>query len=229
MNTDVEGFSEAERLAFCLFSGGSSITEKYGRFYAQPFARGWGNDRGNALRRACSSSIEGADITAVRLSIESLHESIRFQPAWSRIATDIILTWNGAHQDQPTAKGRFSFKSQQGRGGYFAQLEEDADFAVSIRGVQSPPQRRRQAADRDRVKTDAVTRRQTDNYDEICPSATIPRGQRSFARLRRLTKQWKPLVFIGQMTTTKKLRLSVTNGAITPQDSIGLAWPNSVK
>ena len=40
------------------------MTDRYGRFYAQPFERGFGTTIGNSLRRALLSSIEGAAITA---------------------------------------------------------------------------------------------------------------------------------------------------------------------
>ena len=56
-----KGFQKPKRLASEL----ESLTEKYGRFSAQPFERGWGTTVGNALRRALLSSIEGAAITAV--------------------------------------------------------------------------------------------------------------------------------------------------------------------
>ena len=42
-----------------------TLTERYGKFYAQPFERGFGTTIGNSLRRALLSSIEGAWQTAV--------------------------------------------------------------------------------------------------------------------------------------------------------------------
>src|SRR6266700_2760809 len=47
-NTMWKGFQKPKRLASEL----ESLTEKYGRFSAQPFERGWGTTVGNALRRA---------------------------------------------------------------------------------------------------------------------------------------------------------------------------------
>ena len=41
--------------------------ERYGRFTAQPFERGWGTTVGNALRRALLSSIPGAAVTAIKI------------------------------------------------------------------------------------------------------------------------------------------------------------------
>ena len=51
-----KGFQKPKRLAVDT----SSLTDKYGIFWAQPFERGFGTTVGNALRRVLLSSIEGA-------------------------------------------------------------------------------------------------------------------------------------------------------------------------
>src|SRR5580658_5878112 len=58
-----KGFQKPKRLA----AEPETLTDKYGKFSAQPFERGWGTTVGNSLRRALLSSIEGAAITAVKL------------------------------------------------------------------------------------------------------------------------------------------------------------------
>src|SRR5450432_4295004 len=80
-----KGFQKPKRLASEL----ESLTERYGRFSAQPFERGWGTTIGNALRRTLLSSIEGAAVTAVKIE-GVLHE---FQSITGVVedATDIIL------------------------------------------------------------------------------------------------------------------------------------------
>ena len=66
-----------------------TLTERFGRFTAQPFERGFGTTIGNALRRVLLSSIEGAAVTAVKID-GVLHE---FSPIPGVVedATDIIL------------------------------------------------------------------------------------------------------------------------------------------
>ena len=44
-----------------------TLTDHYGKFYAQPFERGFGTTIGNSIRRALLSSIEGAAVTAVKI------------------------------------------------------------------------------------------------------------------------------------------------------------------
>src|SRR5687768_18138014 len=80
-----KGFQRPKRLEFER----ETLTDRYGRFYAQPFERGFGTTIGNALRRVLLSSIEGAAVTAVKID-GVLHE---FSPIPGVVedATDIIL------------------------------------------------------------------------------------------------------------------------------------------
>jgi DNA-directed RNA polymerase subunit alpha len=80
-----KGFQRPKRLE----SERETLTDRFGRFYAQPFERGFGTTIGNALRRVLLSSIEGAAITAVKID-GVLHE---FSPIPGVVedATDIIL------------------------------------------------------------------------------------------------------------------------------------------
>ena len=43
-----------------------SLTDSYGRFFAEPFERGFATTLGNSLRRVLLSSLQGAAITSVR-------------------------------------------------------------------------------------------------------------------------------------------------------------------
>jgi DNA-directed RNA polymerase subunit alpha len=80
-----KGFQRPKRLEFER----ETLSDRFGRFYAQPFERGFGTTIGNALRRVLLSSIEGAAITAVKID-GVLHE---FSPIPGVVedATDIIL------------------------------------------------------------------------------------------------------------------------------------------
>ena len=64
-------------------------TDRYGKFYAQPFERGFGTTIGNAIRRALLSSIEGAAVTAVK--IEGVEHEFSSIKGVTEDATDIIL------------------------------------------------------------------------------------------------------------------------------------------
>src|SRR5213083_386629 len=79
------GFQMPRRLA----ADSETLTERYGRFSAQPFERGFGTTIGNSLRRALLSSIEGAAITAVK--IEGVEHEFSSIKGVVEDATDVIL------------------------------------------------------------------------------------------------------------------------------------------
>src|SRR5947208_2571535 len=79
------GFQMPRRLA----ADNETLTERYGRFSAQPFERGFGTTIGNSLRRALLSSIEGAAITAVK--IEGVEHEFSSIKGVVEDATDVIL------------------------------------------------------------------------------------------------------------------------------------------
>ncbi len=67
----------------------SVSTDVYAKFIAEPFEIGYGTTLGNSLRRVLLSSIEGAAITAVRIS-DASHEFCAL-PGIVEDVTDIIL------------------------------------------------------------------------------------------------------------------------------------------
>src|ERR1700675_4214494 len=80
-----KGFQKPKRLAVDT----STLTDKYGIFWAQPFERGFGTTVGNALRRVLLSSIEGAAVTAVKM--EGVLHEFQSIPGVVEDATYIIL------------------------------------------------------------------------------------------------------------------------------------------
>jgi DNA-directed RNA polymerase subunit alpha len=80
-----KGFQKPKRLEVEK----DSLTDRFGRFSAQPYERGFGTTVGNALRRILLSSIEGAAITAVK--IEGVLHEFTAIPGVVDDTTDIIL------------------------------------------------------------------------------------------------------------------------------------------
>ena len=66
-----------------------SLTATYGKFYAEPFERGFGATVGNSLRRILLSSLMGAAIVSVR--IKSILHEFSTIPGITEDVTDIIL------------------------------------------------------------------------------------------------------------------------------------------
>src|SRR5262245_27224291 len=66
-----------------------SLTPTYGKFFGEPFERGYGTTIGNALRRVLLSSLQGAAISAVRVN-GVLHEFSTIAGVTEDV-TDIVL------------------------------------------------------------------------------------------------------------------------------------------
>src|SRR5947209_14039840 len=67
----------------------ASLSDKYGKFSAEPFERGFGVTVGNSLRRILLSSLEGSAVT--RVKIQGVQHEISTIPGVVEDVTDIIL------------------------------------------------------------------------------------------------------------------------------------------
>src|SRR5438309_2266228 len=72
-----------------LTSERDTLTDTYGKFYAEPFERGFGVTVGNSLRRILLSSLEGSSVT--RVKIQGVQHEITTIPGVVEDVTDIIL------------------------------------------------------------------------------------------------------------------------------------------
>src|SRR4051812_7128490 len=65
------------------------LTDTYGKFYVEPFERGFGVTVGNSLRRILLSSLEGSAVTQAK--IQGVQHEISTIPGVVEDVTDIIL------------------------------------------------------------------------------------------------------------------------------------------
>ncbi len=210
------GFQKPKRLT-C-----ETMTDRYGRFSAQPFERGFGTTIGNSLRRALLSSIEGAAITAVR--IEGVLHEFSSIPGVVEDATDIILNLKQIpfklHSgDAKTIRVSRTEPGVMKSGDIEADedvevLDSDIHIATVSEGGSLNIELRLKKG-RGYVSADR-------NFDDDLPVGYIP-----------VDSVHSPVVKVnfhveaarlGQDTDYDKLLLEVwTNGSITPENSIGLA------
>ncbi|RJQ18985.1 MAG: DNA-directed RNA polymerase subunit alpha [Nitrospiraceae bacterium] len=85
MDLKEKGFQLPENVRF----DSESLTNTYGKLYAEAFERGFGTTVGNALRRVLLSSIEGTAVTAIRMP-GVLHEFATL-PGVKEDVVDIVL------------------------------------------------------------------------------------------------------------------------------------------
>jgi DNA-directed RNA polymerase subunit alpha len=213
-----KGFQRPKRLDFER----ETLTDRFGRFTAQPFERGFGTTVGNAMRRVLLSSIEGAAVTAVK--IEGVQHE--FSPIQGVVedATDLILNLKQiplkVHTDQPktltlrvTKAGQVRARDIQGDADVEI-LEPDAHIATISEGGKLEMELRIKRG-RGYVSADK-------NFDEDLGIGWIPMD--SVHSPIKKVNYVEDAARVGQTTDYDKLTLEVwSNGAVTPRDAVSLA------
>jgi DNA-directed RNA polymerase subunit alpha len=213
-----KGFQRPKRLEFDR----ETLTDRFGRFHAQPFERGFGTTIGNAMRRVLLSSIEGAAITAVR--IEGVMHEFSPIPGVVEDATDIILNLKQIplklHADatktlyvKVTKPGEVKARDIVADGDVEI-LEPDAHIATVSEGGSLQMEMRLKRG-RGYVAADR-------NFDDDLGIGWIP-----IDSVHSPVKKVNYLVEaarLGQTTDYEKLTVDVwTNGAISPRDAVSNA------
>lgn len=213
-----KGFQKPKRLV----ANTETLTERYGMFTAQPFERGFGTTIGNALRRILLSSIEGAAITAIR--IEGVdHE---FSPIHDVVedATDIILNLKQVpFKMMDDSVKTVTLTVDQPGEVTSAMIETGPDVEVLDRNLHlATVSAGGKLHIEMRLKSGRGYVSRDRNYDEDLPVGYIPID--SVHSPVRKVKYAVEAARLGQMTDYDKLILEVwTNGAVSPQDSVGMA------
>jgi DNA-directed RNA polymerase subunit alpha len=199
-----------------------TLTDKYGQFSAQPFERGFGTTIGNALRRVLLSSIEGAAITAVK--IEGVMHEFSSIPGVVEDATDIILNLKQIPLKMHTEGPKTLHLIVDNQGQVTSRMiQEDADVDILDKEVYIATVSEGGSLHIEmRVKNGRGYVSAEKNFDEDLPIGYIPVD--SVHSPIRKVNYTVEAARLGQMTDYDKLTLDVwTNGAVTPQDAIGLA------
>ncbi len=213
-----KGFQKPKRLEVDR----ESQTDHYGRFYAQPFERGFATTVGNALRRVLLSSIEGAAITAVR--VEGVLHEFSPIPGAMEDTTDLILNLKRIplkmHVDHPKTLVLKTSEAGEVRAkhivpdpdieildpeAYIATLGQGSTLSIELRIKQG----------RGYVSADK-------NFDEDLSIGWIPVD--SVHSPIKKVNYFVDAARVGQATDYEKLSLEVwTSGAVSPRDAVGLA------
>ena len=213
-----KGFQRPKRLELER----ETLTDRFGRFYAQPFERGFGTTIGKSLRRVLLSSIEGAAITAVKID-GVLHEFSPI-PGAMEDTTDLILNLKRVplkmHVDHPKALTLRTSEPGEVRAKHItpdADIEVlDPEAYIATLGAGST------LAVEMRVKHGRGYVSADKNFDEDLSIGWIPLDSvhSPVKKVNYFVEQAR----VGQATDYEKLTLEVwTNGAVSPRDAVGLA------
>src|SRR5579859_4834352 len=212
------GFQKPKRLAV----DSETLTEKFGKFSAQPFERGFGTTIGNGLRRVLLSSIEGAAVTAVK--IEGVLHEFQSIPGVVEDATDIILNLKQVpfklNGDGPKA---IYLRSDQPGVITSGMIEADGDVEILDKEVYIATVSEGGKLDMEmRLKRGRGYVAADKNFDEDLGLGFIPID--SVHSPVRKCNYTVDAARLGQITDYDKLTLEVwTNGSVTPADAVGLA------
>jgi len=213
-----KGFQKPKRLEVDR----ESQDEHFGRFYAQPFERGFATTVGNSLRRVLLSSIEGAAITAVR--VEGVLHEFSPIPGAMEDTTDLILNLKRVplkmHVEHPKTLLLRTSEPGEVRAkditpdpdievldpeAYIATLGQGSTLSVEMRVKQG----------RGYVPADK-------NFDEDLSIGWIPVD--SVHSPIKKVNYFVENARVGQATDYEKLTMEVwSNGAVSPRDAVGLA------
>jgi DNA-directed RNA polymerase subunit alpha len=213
-----KGFQRPKRLEFER----ETLTDRFGRFYAQPFERGFGTTIGNALRRVLLSSIEGAAITAVK--IEGVLHEFSPIPGVVEDATDIILNLKQIPLKMHTDATKTLYLRVDKAGEVRARdIEADADIEIL-----EPDAHIATVAEHGKLHMDLRVKRgrgyvsADKNFDEDLGIGWIPVDSvhSPIKKVNYLVEAAR----IGQNTDYDKLTVDVwTNGSVTPRDAVSLS------
>jgi DNA-directed RNA polymerase subunit alpha len=199
-----------------------TLTDTYGKFFAEPFERGFGTTLGNSLRRVLLSSLQGAAITSLRIK-GVLHE-FSTVPGVTEDVTDIILNLKGVllklHGQEPrniriVKKGAGAIKA--------GDIITDANVVIL-----NPEHHIATCSKEADVEMDMVVALGKGyvpadrNRDEKSPVGTIPIDS-IFSPVHKVNFTVTN-ARVGQITDFDKLTLEVvTDGSVKPDDAVAYA------
>src|SRR5687768_11907489 len=213
-----KGFQRPKRLEFER----ETATERFGRFYAQPFERGFGTTIGNTLRRVLLSSIEGAAVTAVK--IDGVQHEFSPIPGVVEDATDVVLNLKQIPIEMHTDEVKTLYVRVDRPGPVRARdIEVDQDVEIL-----EPDAHIATVAEKGKLHMELRVKRgrgyvsADKNFDEDLGIGWIPVDS-----VHSPVKKVNYLVEaarIGQNTDYDKLTVDVwTNGSVTPRDAVSLS------
>src|SRR5215211_5152313 len=199
-----------------------TLTDRFARFHAQPFERGFGTTIGNALRRVLLSSIEGAAVSAVKID-GVLHE---FSPIPGVVedATDIILNLKQIPLKMHVDTTKTLYVRVDKSGDVKARdIETDADIEIlepeaHIATIAEGGKLHMQL----RVKRGRGYVAADRNFDEDLGIGWIPIDS-VHSPVKKVNYHVEG-ARVGQTTDYDKLTIEVwTNGSVTPSDAVSLS------
>ena len=195
-------------------------TDRYGRFFIEPFERGFGTTVGNSLRRVLLSSLEGSAVTSIKIAgVDHEFTSIR---GVMEDTTDIVLNVKSL-VIRLTGEGPKTMKVTANKAGVVTAAQIVADPAIEVvsKDVVLATLTEDVAFEMEMVVENGrgyvpVSDRiaDADRFEQEIGRIQLDAVYSPVTRVRYMTENTR----VGQRTNYDKLILEIwTNGTITPE------------
>ncbi len=199
-----------------------TLTDKYGKFSAQPFERGYGVTIGNALRRILLSSITGTAITNVRIQ-GVLHEFSTL-PGVVEDVTDIILNVKSIPLKMVGQEAKtLTLKKEGPAEATAADIVHDSDIEILNKDIHIASLDKDGKLDVEMVVNNNRGYISADrNFNESLSVDFIPVDS-SHSPILKVNYMVEP-ARVGKRVDFENLTMEIwTTGAVTPQDALSQA------
>ena len=193
---------------------------KYGRFFIEPFERGFGTTIGNSIRRILLSSLEGSAVTSIKISGVD-HEFSSIKGVLEDV-TDIVLNVKSL-VIRLRGEGPKTMKVSSTKAGVITAADIVADPAIEVIDkdvvlatlTQNVKFEMEMVVENGRGYVPASERiLATDRFDQEIGRIQLDAVYSPVTRVRYMTEDTR----VGQRTNYDKLILEIwTNGTITPE------------
>jgi len=195
-------------------------SDKYGRFFIEPFERGFGTTIGNSLRRILLSSLEGSAVTSIK--IDGVSHEFSTISGVKEDATDIVLNVKSLvvrlHGDGPK-----TMTVSANKAGFVTAADIVADPAIEVINkdmvlatlTEKVKFEMEMVVENGRGYVPATERiTAADRFDQEVGLIMLDAVYSPVTRVRYVTENTR----VGQRTNYDKLILEIwTNGTITPE------------
>lgn len=194
--------------------------DKYGRFFIEPFERGFGTTIGNSLRRILLSSLEGSAVTSIKIGGVD-HEFTSIKGVLEDV-TDVVLNVKSLVL-RLRSEGPKTMKVSANKAGVITAADIVADPAIEVIDkdvvlatlTQNVKFEMEMVVENGRGYVPASERiLATDRFDQEIGKIQLDAVYSPVTRVRYMTEDTR----VGQRTNYDKLILEIwTNGTITPE------------
>jgi DNA-directed RNA polymerase subunit alpha len=198
-------------------------TNRYGKFYIEPFERGFGTTIGNSLRRVLLSSLEGSAVTSIKIAGVD-HEFTSIKGVMEDV-TDIVLNVKSLVV-RLTGEGPKTMTVSANKAGVIKSADIAADQAIEIVDrekviatlTEDVNFQMEMVVENGRGYVPASERvAEADRFDQEVGRIVLDASYSPVTRVRYSTEDTR----VGQRTNYDKLILEVwTNGTITPEMAV---------